>query len=175
MLSYTNPEPQPSVEELEHHDHDHNHDHDHAHIYADIKKNQQNHHRDDEIATDTDTDTAQTGIVEDSPAKMPEKSAAAMENKIADRKANQMQLSVPSDRGGAKGGGKELLKVLAELDDRFLSASESGYEVSKMLEANHLHYHSNFADNKGSLISPALFSPLYSGVSVQPSVSSLLK
>lgn len=155
MLSYTNPEPQPSVEEPEHHDHDHNHDHgrdrDRAHVYADIKKNQQNHHRDDETATDTDTDTAQPGTVEDSPVKMPEKSAAAMENKIPDRKANHMQLSVPSDRGGAKGGGKELLKVLAELDDHFLSASESGYEVSKMLEANRLHYHSNFADNKGTI------------------------
>lgn len=44
-------------------------------------------------------------------------------------------------RGEAKGGGKELLKVLVELDDHFLSASKSGYEVSKILEANHLHYH----------------------------------
>jgi len=155
MLSYTNPEPQPSVEEPQHPDHDHDHDHDrdrdHDNVYADIKKNQQNHHRDDETATDTDTDTAQTGVVEDSPVNMPEKSAAAVENKIADKKANHMQLSVPPDRGGAKGGGKELLRVLADLDDYFLAASESGHEVSKMLEANRLHYHSNFADNKGTI------------------------
>jgi hypothetical protein len=50
------------------------------------------------------------------------------------------------------------LRVLADLDDYFLAASESGHEVSKMLEANRLHYHSNFADNKGSLIFPLFFS-----------------
>lgn len=44
-----------------------------------------------------------------------------------------------------------LLQVFAELDDHFLQASESAHEVSKMLEATRLHYHSNFADNRGHI------------------------
>lgn len=46
--------------------------------------------------------------------------------------------------------GVNLLHILAELDDHFLKASESAHEVSKMLEANRMHYHSNFADNRGN-------------------------
>lgn len=42
-----------------------------------------------------------------------------------------------------------LLKILGEIDDHFLKASQSAQEVSKMLEATRLHYHSNFADNRG--------------------------
>ncbi|VVB17194.1 unnamed protein product [Arabis nemorensis] len=41
------------------------------------------------------------------------------------------------------------MKILDEIDDRFLKASECAQEVSKMLEATRLHYHSNFADNQG--------------------------
>ncbi|KAI3775065.1 hypothetical protein L1987_49633 [Smallanthus sonchifolius] len=44
-----------------------------------------------------------------------------------------------------------LLQIFTELDDCFLKASESANEVSKMLEANRLHYHSNFADNRGHI------------------------
>lgn len=44
-----------------------------------------------------------------------------------------------------------LLQVLNELDDHFLKASQGAHEVSKMLEANRMHYHSNFADNRGEL------------------------
>ena len=47
-------------------------------------------------------------------------------------------------------GNFNLLEVFAELDDHFLKASESAHEVSKMLEATRLHYHSNFADNRGN-------------------------
>lgn len=43
-----------------------------------------------------------------------------------------------------------MLQVFSELDDCFLKASESANDVSKMLEANRLHYHSNFADNRGT-------------------------
>jgi hypothetical protein len=43
----------------------------------------------------------------------------------------------------------DLLRVLAEIDERFLKASESTGEVSKVLEANRMHYHSNFVDNRG--------------------------
>lgn len=42
-----------------------------------------------------------------------------------------------------------LMKILDDIDDRFLKASECAQEVSKMLEATRLHYHSNFADNRG--------------------------
>ena len=45
----------------------------------------------------------------------------------------------------------DLLQVLAEIDDRFLKASESAGEVSKALEANRMHYHSNFADTRGHI------------------------
>lgn len=50
-----------------------------------------------------------------------------------------------------KGGQFNLLQIFSELDDCFLKASESAHEVSKMLEANRLHYHSNFADNRGHI------------------------
>lgn len=45
-----------------------------------------------------------------------------------------------------------LLQIFSELDDCFLKGSESAHEVSKMLEATRLHYHSNFADNRGRWI-----------------------
>jgi len=50
----------------------------------------------------------------------------------------------------------DLLRVLAEIDERFLKASESAGEVSKALEANRMHYHSNFADNRGQSLDCAL-------------------
>lgn len=51
-----------------------------------------------------------------------------------------------------KGSGEtvNLLHVFKELDDCCLKASQSTLEVSKMLEANRLHYHSNFADDRGN-------------------------
>ncbi|KAL6137645.1 hypothetical protein ACLB2K_062935 [Fragaria x ananassa] len=48
-------------------------------------------------------------------------------------------------------GSVNLLKVFEDIDDDFLKASESAHEVSKMLEATRLHYHSNFADNRGHI------------------------
>ncbi|ESW22653.1 hypothetical protein PHAVU_005G170800 [Phaseolus vulgaris] len=44
-----------------------------------------------------------------------------------------------------------LQQIFADLDDNFLKASEAAHDVSKMLEATRLHYHSNFADNKGHI------------------------
>ncbi|KAK8928769.1 hypothetical protein KSP39_PZI017308 [Platanthera zijinensis] len=44
-----------------------------------------------------------------------------------------------------------LLQVLIDLDDHFLRASMSAHDVSKMLEATRMHYHSNFADNRGHI------------------------
>ncbi|XP_054789187.1 nitrate regulatory gene2 protein [Prosopis cineraria] len=44
-----------------------------------------------------------------------------------------------------------LMQILSELDDNFLKAFESAQEVTRMLEATRLHYHSNFADNRGHI------------------------
>ncbi|XP_020254093.1 uncharacterized protein LOC109831165 [Asparagus officinalis] len=44
-----------------------------------------------------------------------------------------------------------LRRCLDDIDDHFLKASESAHEVSKMLEATRMHYHSNFADNRGHI------------------------
>lgn len=38
--------------------------------------------------------------------------------------------------------------VLRRLDDHFLKASQGAHEVSKMLEAARMHYHSNFAETR---------------------------
>lgn len=59
----------------------------------------------------------------------------------------------PDSRRGAKAASSNinLLQILVDLDDHFLKASESAHEVSKMLEATRLHYHSNFADNRGHI------------------------
>ncbi|KAG6423371.1 hypothetical protein SASPL_113766 [Salvia splendens] len=57
--------------------------------------------------------------------------------------------------GGSAAGdenGVDLLKILSEIDDHFLEASQSSQAVSKMLEAMRLHYHSNFADNRDSVV-----------------------
>lgn len=50
-----------------------------------------------------------------------------------------------------------LMQILTKLDDHLIKASESAQEVSKMLEATRLHYHSNFADNRGIYIYLFLF------------------
>lgn len=67
----------------------------------------------------------------------------------------RIPVPVPAEarRSSGKGGGQNLnlLQIFTELDDCFLKASESANEVSKMLEANRLHYHSNFADNRGHI------------------------
>lgn len=47
-------------------------------------------------------------------------------------------------------GQLSLAKILNELDDHFLKAFQSAHDVSKMLEATKMHYHSNFADNRGN-------------------------
>lgn len=62
--------------------------------------------------------------------------------------------TAPTERtqpGGKGGKTVSLLQVLAALDDHFLKASESAHDVSRMLEATRLHYHSNFADNSANI------------------------
>jgi len=73
-------------------------------------------------------------------------------------KAVEVPVPAPEKKAGRKveGGrrgvkGMNLMKIFEDLDDHFLKASESAHEVSKMLEATRLHYHSNFADNRGNI------------------------
>lgn len=60
-------------------------------------------------------------------------------------------LEIKRGEDGIGGGGAfvDLLRILNDIDDHFLKGSESAQDVSKMLEATRLHYHSNFADNRG--------------------------
>ncbi|EFJ09270.1 hypothetical protein SELMODRAFT_428168 [Selaginella moellendorffii] len=46
-------------------------------------------------------------------------------------------------------GRKDLLDVVKEVDELFLRAYECGKDVSKLLEARKVHYHSNFVDSRG--------------------------
>jgi hypothetical protein len=60
--------------------------------------------------------------------------------------------------------------VLRKLDDHFLRASDGAHEVSKMLEAARMHYHSNFADTRGTLPLPSLLSSSEQWALIQNSV-----
>ncbi|CAL0325985.1 unnamed protein product [Lupinus luteus] len=70
--------------------------------------------------------------------KQPEKAAGTVVVEVKESNGKQQQ-SV------------NLIQIFNDLDDHFLKASESAHEVSKMLEATRLHYHSNFADNRGHI------------------------
>ncbi|KAF6140986.1 hypothetical protein GIB67_006615 [Kingdonia uniflora] len=56
-----------------------------------------------------------------------------------------------SKRGSKVAPNVTLFHIMTKLDELFLKASQNAYEVSKILEANRLHYHSNFADNQGHI------------------------
>lgn len=49
-----------------------------------------------------------------------------------------------------EGQNVKLLEVFNAIDDGFLKASESAYDVSKILETSKLDHHSNLADNRGT-------------------------
>ncbi|KAJ6406335.1 hypothetical protein OIU84_009957 [Salix udensis] len=73
-----------------------------------------------------------------------------------ERKQIEHSQTLPSEfmAGGRRGGSAptvNLMQVLNEIDDHFIKASESAQDVCKMLEATRLHYHSNFADNRGHI------------------------
>ncbi|KAL1059728.1 hypothetical protein V6Z11_1Z012300 [Gossypium hirsutum] len=95
------------------------------------------------------------GEIEPKTPERPDKVAMAAE---ADDKGKQQvhiehSKTAPADfRRMVKAvSGVNLMQVLNEIDDHFLKGSESAQEVSKMLEATRLHYHSNFADNRGHI------------------------
>lgn len=58
---------------------------------------------------------------------------------------------IPTEGKKKSGGSVSLVQIFIDLDDCFLKASESAHDVSRMLEATRLHYHSNFADKRGTL------------------------
>lgn len=84
--------------------------------------------------------------VSELPPQPPPPEAAMAATKVGKR----VKQGVPAE-GKKKSGGSNvnLVQIFVKLDDYFLQASESAYEVSRMLEATRLHYHSNFADKKG--------------------------
>ncbi|XP_051127496.1 protein ROLLING AND ERECT LEAF 2-like [Andrographis paniculata] len=57
----------------------------------------------------------------------------------------------PEEKRKGAGNNMNLMQIFIELDNCFLSASESAHDVSRMLEATRLHYHSNFADKRGHI------------------------
>lgn len=62
------------------------------------------------------------------------------------KKVRQVSPAADGGKRSGKGGtSMNLFQIFRELDDCFLRASD---EVSNMLEANRLPYHSNFADNR---------------------------
>ncbi|GAU11011.1 hypothetical protein TSUD_113040 [Trifolium subterraneum] len=81
---------------------------------------------------------------------------------LSGMKVKQMPVTPPSMEGnGIVKHNANLVEIFAILDDHFLKASESAHEVSKMLEATRLHYHSNFADNRVSEINRLRDEQLY--------------
>ncbi|XP_006658396.3 protein ROLLING AND ERECT LEAF 2-like [Oryza brachyantha] len=58
------------------------------------------------------------------------------------KKAKAVMLAAPPGRLGVG-------DILRALDEHFLQASQSTHEVSKLLEAARMHYHSNFAETRG--------------------------
>ncbi|KAL2243349.1 UNVERIFIED_CONTAM: Protein ROLLING AND ERECT LEAF 2 [Sesamum indicum] len=86
--------------------------------------------------------------VSELPPQPPPPEAAMAPSKVVKR----VKQGVPPE-GKKKSGGNNvnLVQIFVELDDCFLKASESAHEVSRMLEATRLHYHSNFADKKGNI------------------------
>ncbi|KAK8505349.1 hypothetical protein V6N11_057676 [Hibiscus sabdariffa] len=97
--------------------------------------------------------------IEPKTPERPEKVAAmAMAMEIDDVKGKQpIQIehskTAPADfrRAVKAASSVNLMLVLNEIDDHFLKSSENAQEVSKTLEATRLHYHSNFADNRGHI------------------------
>ncbi|KAL1565108.1 protein ROLLING AND ERECT LEAF 2-like [Salvia divinorum] len=74
---------------------------------------------------------------------------AAMAAAMAGKRAKQVVL--PAEGKKKSGANVSLVQIFVDLDDCFLKASESAHDVSRMLEATRLHYHSNFADKRGNI------------------------
>ncbi|KAJ4951555.1 hypothetical protein NE237_028387 [Protea cynaroides] len=111
------------------------------------------YHRKENVVIDEDQVGSKGGTVEPQTPEKVVEPAAVKPQPSKKSKVNHSQNTAPAEakRGGRAARNVNLLQILNELDDHFLKASESAREVSKMLEANRLHYHSNFADNRGHI------------------------
>ncbi|KAK6148861.1 hypothetical protein DH2020_016386 [Rehmannia glutinosa] len=86
--------------------------------------------------------------VSELPPQPPPPEAAMAATKVVKR----VKQGVPAEAKKKSGGSNvNLLQIFVDLDDCFLKASESAHDVSRMLEATRLHYHSNFADKRGNI------------------------
>ncbi|XP_044471110.1 protein ALTERED PHOSPHATE STARVATION RESPONSE 1-like isoform X1 [Mangifera indica] len=65
----------------------------------------------------------------------------------AEEKVIEHAKTAPPEFSSRKAG-VNLMHMLSQIDDHFLKASQSSYEISNMLETTKVHYHSNFADNR---------------------------
>ncbi|KAA8540422.1 hypothetical protein F0562_024659 [Nyssa sinensis] len=104
-----------------------------------------------DVVDDSDGGGRRSGKAEaeelDKPAELPPQSPPAV------KPVKKLKQVAPAEAKRAVKGATSvnLLQIFGDLDDCFLKASESAHDVSKMLEANRLHYHSNFADNRGHI------------------------
>ncbi|KAL1217353.1 Protein ROLLING AND ERECT LEAF 2 [Cardamine amara subsp. amara] len=114
---------------------------------------------DDDDDDDGDDEEEEETVVERKP-KVEERPKRVEEVSVELEKAANLRgmkkskgIAIPGERRGVRMPmtTTNLANVFNELDDNFLKASESAHEVSKMLEATRLHYHSNFADNRGHI------------------------
>ncbi|CAH8386011.1 unnamed protein product [Eruca vesicaria subsp. sativa] len=112
---------------------------------------------DDEEDEEEEEEEEDEPVVERKPPVVEERPKRVEEPSVElEKVANFRGMKKPM--GGERRGGRfpgtvatNLGNVFNEVDDNFLKASESAHEVSKMLEATRLHYHSNFADNRGHI------------------------
>ncbi|KAJ0770263.1 hypothetical protein HanPI659440_Chr07g0255251 [Helianthus annuus] len=139
-------------EEVDHHLHRHPNHHLHRH------QNIQNHHiHHQQVEPKTPEKVVMEGFTteeEETPVMVAMKDKKFAHSNTAPPDINRRSSAgVVNGAGGMVVGSSSvnLLKILSEIDDHFLKASESAQEVSKMLEATRLHYHSNFADNRGHI------------------------
>lgn len=90
--------------------------------------------------------------------KTPEKVVENVPEEMAEAKHIEHSKTAPPEfrRALNVAPSVNLMQILNALDDHFLKSSESAQEVTKMLEATRLHYHSNFADNRGNFITSFL-------------------
>ncbi|KAK6124975.1 hypothetical protein DH2020_041249 [Rehmannia glutinosa] len=86
--------------------------------------------------------------VSDLPPQPPPPEAAMAAAKVVKRVKQGVSAEAKKKSGGSN---VNLLQIFVDLDDCFLKASESAHDVSRMLEATRLHYHSNFADKRGNI------------------------
>ncbi|XP_075489788.1 protein ROLLING AND ERECT LEAF 2-like isoform X2 [Primulina tabacum] len=87
--------------------------------------------------------------VSEFPPHLPPPEEALTTTKVV--KKGKQVVVLPPGKKNSGGSNLNLVQIFADMDDCFLKASESAHEVSRMLEATRLHYHSNFADKRGHI------------------------